>query len=94
MNGRKTFEELNIIPFGSYDVLIGMDWLDAHHAILDCHNKTYNCLDEEENRVTVEGIPRPISLRQVSALQLKICLRKGFLLYAIHVDESKEGKER
>ena len=49
MNGVKNFLDLNIIPLGSYDVLIGMNWLDAHHAILDCHNKTYTCLDEEGN---------------------------------------------
>ena len=49
INGVKTFADLNIIPLGSYDVFIGMDWLDAHHAILDCHNKTYTCLDEEGN---------------------------------------------
>ena len=63
MNGLKTFADLNIIPLGSYDVLIGMDWLDAHHAILDFHNKTYTCLDEEGNRVTLGGIVRPISSR-------------------------------
>ena len=63
MKGLKTFEYLNIIPLGSYDVLNGMDWLDAHHAILDCYNKTYTCLDEEGNTVTVEGIPRSISMR-------------------------------
>ena len=48
MNGMKTFEDLNIIPLGSYDVWIGI-MLDAHHAVLDCHNKTYTCLDEEGN---------------------------------------------
>ena len=93
MNGMKTFEDLNIIPLGSYDVLIGMGWLDAHHAVLDCHNKTYTCLDEKGNQVTIKGILRPISLRQIAALKLKTCLRKGFQLYAIHVEESKEGKE-
>ena len=95
MNGVKTFTELNIIPLGSYDVLIVMDWLDAHHAIPDYHNKTYTCLDEEGKQGTIEGIPRPISLRQVSALQLNKCLRNGFQLYAIHVEERlKEGKEQ
>ena len=49
MNGVKTFAYLNIIPLVSYDVFIGMDWLDARHAILDFHNKTYTCLDEEGN---------------------------------------------
>ena len=46
MNGVKTFEDLNMIPLGSYDVLIGMDWLDAQHAILECYN---TCLDKEGN---------------------------------------------
>ena len=46
MNGVKTFADLNIIRLVSYDVLIGMDWLDAHHAILEFQNKTYT-LDEE-----------------------------------------------
>ena len=70
-----------------------MDYLDAHHANMYCHNKNYTCLDEEGNQVTIKGIPRPISLRQIIALQLKKCLRKGCQLYAIHVEESKEGKD-
>ena len=49
INGLKTIAELNIIPFGSYDVLIVMDWLDSHHAILDCDDKSYTYLDEEGN---------------------------------------------
>ena len=28
MNVLKTFVDLNAMPLGSYDVLIGMDWLD------------------------------------------------------------------
>jgi hypothetical protein len=49
MNGLSTREYLNIFPLGSYDYLIGMDWLDQHHVILDCHNKAFNFLDEEGN---------------------------------------------
>ena len=46
MNGLHTFAYLNIIPLGSYDMLIGMDQLDAHPIILDFHNKTLICLNE------------------------------------------------
>ena len=49
MNGLSTRAYLNIIPLGSYDCLIGMDWLDKHHAILEFYNKAFNCLDEEGN---------------------------------------------
>ena len=56
MNGINTSVELNIIPLGSYDFLIGMDWLDQHHVILECYNKAFNCLDEEGNLRIVQGI--------------------------------------
>jgi hypothetical protein len=46
MNGLSTKADLNIMSLGSYDCLIGMDWLDQHHAILDCWNKEFTCLDE------------------------------------------------
>jgi hypothetical protein len=35
----------------------------------------------------VKGIPRPISIRDISSLQLKRCFRKGCQLYAAHVEE-------
>jgi hypothetical protein len=35
----------------------------------------------------VKGAPRPISIREISALQLKRCFRKGCQLYAAHVEE-------
>ena len=30
MNGWLTCVDMNVIPLGSYDVLIGMDWLEVH----------------------------------------------------------------
>jgi hypothetical protein len=47
LNRVNTNFDLNIISLGSYDILIGMDWLDKHHVVLDCHNKTFTCLNEE-----------------------------------------------
>jgi hypothetical protein len=47
MNGLRTKDDLNIIPLGSYDFLIGMDWLDELYVVLDCYNKAFTCLDEE-----------------------------------------------
>jgi hypothetical protein len=46
LNGVNTIVYMNIIPLGSYDILIRMDWLDKNHIVLDCHNKTFTCLDE------------------------------------------------
>jgi hypothetical protein len=63
MNRMNSQADLNIFPLGSYDFLIGTDWLDHNHAILDCHNKAFTCLDEEGNPRKVQGIPRVITIR-------------------------------
>ena len=39
MNRLPTQATLNILPLGSYDMLIGMDWLDAHKDKQDCYKK-------------------------------------------------------
>ena len=62
MNGLITCVGLNVLPPGSYDVLIGMDSLEAHRVKLDCYNKTFECTDEG-NLVVVKGIPKVISVR-------------------------------
>jgi hypothetical protein len=77
LNGMNNSIDLNIIPLGSYDIMIGMDWLDKHHSVLDCHNKTFTCLDGNGKQSTVKEVPRPISIREILSLQLKICFRKG-----------------
>ena len=68
MNGLDTYVYLNVLPLGSYDVLIGMDWLEAHTVKLDCYNKTFECMDEEGNLRVVRGIPKVISVRRISAM--------------------------
>jgi hypothetical protein len=46
-NGVNTKSSLKIISLGLYDCLIGMDWLDKHHATLVCYNKAFTRLDEK-----------------------------------------------
>ena len=60
MDGLFTYENLNILPLGSYDILIGMDWLEAHKVKLDCYNKTFEFIDEEGNPRVASGIPKVI----------------------------------
>jgi hypothetical protein len=92
MNGLNTRDELNIMPLGSYECLIGMDWLDQHHAILEYHNNTFTCLDEEGIRKTVQGIPRVVAIREISLMQLKKCYRKGCQIFASHIEEEPKDK--
>jgi hypothetical protein len=47
MNGLGEKVDVNIVPLGSYDCIIGMDWLEKYHVVLDYYDKTITCLDEE-----------------------------------------------
>jgi hypothetical protein len=92
MNGLCTNDDLNTIPLGSYDFLIGMDWLEEHHDVIDCYNKAFTCLDEEGNLRSVQGIPRVVTIREVSALQLKKSYRKGCQVFGENIEEARKDK--
>jgi hypothetical protein len=66
-------------------MIIGMDWLEQHKAVLDCYTKILNYKDDFGTTRTTQGIPKPVSVRQVSAMQFKKCMRKGCQVYAIQV---------
>ena len=72
-----TMTDLRITPLGSYDVVLGMDWLYAHSTKMDCWQKRVECVDDDGISRVILGVKRPISLRMISAMQLRQCLRKG-----------------
>jgi hypothetical protein len=72
-------------------MLIGMDWLATHKARLDCYHKIVEYVSKEGKRITLQGIRKPISVRQISALQMRKYCRKGCPLYAIQVLKTIEG---
>jgi len=86
--------DLNILPLGSYDVLIGMDWLEEHRVLLDCYDKTFSCIDVKGNKVTVKGIARKVMIREISALQMKRLVRKGCKVFAVHLLDPNEKFEK
>jgi hypothetical protein len=92
MNGLNIKAYLNIFPLGSYDYLIGMDWLEQHHTLLDCHNKEFTFLDEEGKLRKVQVIPKEVTITKISALQLKKCYKKGCQIFATHMEETPKDK--
>ena len=47
MNELVTCVDMNFLPLGFYDVLIGLDWFESHKVNFYCYNKTFECMDEE-----------------------------------------------
>jgi len=49
IGGQETKVNLNILPVGSYDVFIGMDWLEGRWSLVNCRDKIINFLIDEGN---------------------------------------------
>jgi len=60
---------------------------------MNCWDKTLHFIDEKGKPFILKGKPKPISVRQISALQLKITARKGYQVYAVHVEEIEQKTE-
>ena len=49
MDQFETFVKLNVLPLGSYDILIGMDWLEHHRMVFNSLDKTFTGINNDEN---------------------------------------------
>jgi hypothetical protein len=91
-----TRANLYVTILGSYDIMIGMDWLELHEAILNCKMKWLSLVDDEGQRRMIVGQNQGVSLRFISSLQLWKSMHKGCKLYVILVLNEKgvvEGLE-
>eukprot|EP00253_Pinus_taeda_P024823 PITA_24823 len=94
IDGQIVTTELNVLPLGSYDVLIGMDWLEKRWSVINCKTKIISYQDELGNQQEIQGILKPVQVRPITASQLAKCIRKKCHIYAVQVGfASSEHKE-
>ena len=80
-----------VTALGAYDLIIGMDWLAAHRALVDCFAKRVFCVDDEGRPIEIQGIQRKVLLRFVSTMKVKRCLRQGCRLYVVEAVKDRKG---
>ena len=56
-----------------------MDWLEKHRFILNYYDKTFSCMNDKGNTIVVKGIPKKVTIREMSALKMKRFVRKGYI---------------
>lgn len=83
---------LNVIPFHSYDMLLGMDWLFIHKTKVDLYEKAIECLDDDGERIILKGNKNPALVRMVTTMEEKNRHKKGCLLFLVHISNGK-GKD-
>ena len=90
MNELNTHADLNILPLGSYYLFIGMDWLEKNRVMLNSYDKTFTCMDDNENIIKVKGISKKVTIREIFSLQMKRSVCKGCKVFVVHVMDDKD----
>lgn len=75
----------------TYDLVIGMDWLESYQAWVDYYGKRILGINDEREAIQIQGIKRKVSLRYISAMKMKRCLRKGCQAYVIQEVNKEKG---
>jgi hypothetical protein len=78
---------MNIIPLGSYDCPIYMDWLEKYHVVLDSYNTTITFLDKYGKQRKIQRILRATIAREISTMQLENKFRNGCQIFATCMEE-------
>ena len=56
IQAREFLADLIPLPFREFDLILGMDWLSKHRAIVDCGQKTIVLRCSDQTEVIVQGI--------------------------------------
>jgi predicted aspartyl protease len=80
-----------VIALEMYDLIIGMDWLEAHRAMVDCFAKRVLCVDDEGRPVEIHGVRRQVSLRFISTMKVKQGMRQGCPMYVVEAVNERKG---
>ncbi|KAF5807867.1 putative nucleotidyltransferase, Ribonuclease H [Helianthus annuus] len=86
---RKFSIDLLPIQLGSFDVVVGMDWLSKNKAEVICHEKIIRIPLANDETLIVHGEKQDAPLRIISCMKAHKCLRKGCVAFLAHVIDKK-----
>ncbi|KAJ9561422.1 hypothetical protein OSB04_006582 [Centaurea solstitialis] len=84
-----------LIPMnvGSFDVVLGIDWLRAHDANIGCGKKTVTIPTPRGELITVYGDKKKGTNTTISMVKARKCLAKGCASYLAYVIDTKLEKK-
>ncbi|XP_076901520.1 uncharacterized protein LOC143555947 [Bidens hawaiensis] len=87
--------DIDLIPIelGSFDVVIGMDWLSAHQIAVGCHEKVVRIPVANGEVLTVQGEEGGTAMGVIS-MRAQTLLRKGHLAVLAMVSDTRTEEKR
>ncbi|XP_073057322.1 uncharacterized protein [Primulina eburnea] len=93
MGSRLLYADLIVITMVAFDVILGMDWLSAYRAVINCVSKTVKFLADDYEKDLFVGVTSSLSIPIISCLQATKLLHKGCVGYLASVlDTRKESR--
>ena len=80
------------LPFREFDLIMGMDWLSKHRAVVDYDQKTIVLRCSNQSEVIVHGIRSSAMSNVISAIQDRKLMRKGCETFLALILDSKRGQ--
>ena len=76
-----------LLPFDEFDIILGMDWLTQHGAMLNCRRKEVKIKLPGKGKILFKGIQRKEHERSpfLSAIQASKLIQNGCEAYLAHV---------
>ncbi|GJY19709.1 putative reverse transcriptase domain-containing protein [Tanacetum coccineum] len=87
--------EIDLMPIelGTFDVIIGMDWLVKHDAVIVCGEKVVR-IPYENKTLIVEGDKGGSRLKVISCIKARKYVEQGCHLFLAHVMKKKSKEKR
>ncbi|GJR38574.1 putative reverse transcriptase domain-containing protein [Tanacetum coccineum] len=87
--------EIDLMPIklGSFDIVIGMDWLSKYHARIICDEKVVHIPINDETLI-IRGDRSKTRLNLISCIKTERYLSRGCQVFMIQVTEKKKSDEK
>ena len=92
VHDREFSVDLIALPFHKFDLILGMDWLSKHRALVDCDKKIVLLKCSDLSKITVHGMRYDSMSNVISAMQARRFLRKCCEAFLAVVLDSKRGQ--
>ncbi|KAG8502445.1 hypothetical protein CXB51_000382 [Gossypium anomalum] len=89
-----SLDVITVLPFDEFDIILGMDWLTVHDAIVNCKRKVIDlrCKNDEIIRIESSDLNRLLAV--ASVMKARNYVKKGCEAYLAYVLDSKVDNKK
>ena len=88
IEGRQLVADLMELSVLEFDVILGMDWLSRHRAVIDCYARVIMFRPDSQDEFMYQGDRSKAPITIISAIEARRFLRKGCQGYLVYVHDT------